>query len=700
MASSDEVTITLRLADVQRFVSDAKQSEGALKDVGDEVEKTDKKSRLASAVSGGFGMLGRTLAAAGRAAVYAGAAVGSAAIVLGTKAVRAASSLNETLSKTDQIFAKSSPALKAWAANVDVSLGQSQDAALTAAANYGNLFRNLGATSREAAKMSKQLVVTASDLASFNNASPQEMLEGISSALAGEYDPLQRYGFAISAAAVEHKALEMGLAKTSKGLSAADKAQAAYKLILEQTGKAQGDFGRTSGGLANQQRILGAQWENLKAKAGQALLPAVLSVVHALSGRLMPALEDLVEKYGPRLSAWVEDFATGDGPRFLRWVQDVGTLWGPRLIDWLRNLNLSLPDISAGSALARIGAGIGSIGSSLGQIGSEASGGVADTVNVFAVAIGWLADHADTLADAMPYLAAGFILYKGAQAAANAAALVALPLQALEIVSTFSLARANRALAISMRGATVATGVNSVAVIGGTAATTGATFASRGLAAVLRVLRFAWIAATGPIGLIVLGVIAAIAIFVLMYKKVDWFRHGVDAAMRGVVTAAKAAWGWIKKNWPMLLAILTGPIGLAVLAIVKNFDKIKAGFKSLVNAMIRLWNGLDLSISVPGWLSKVPGVPDGVAGNRFDLFPDVPMLWQGGTAIEGGTALVGERGPELLNMPRGASVIPLDPATRAAAQDSLGQRVVQLVLDRRVVAEVALAGRDDMAARR
>jgi hypothetical protein len=33
-------------------------------------------------------------------------------------------------------------------------------------------------------------------------------------------------------------------------------------------------------------------------------------------------------------------------------------------------------------------------------------------------------------------------------------------------------------------------------------------------------------------------------------------------------------WDWIKENWPILLAILTGPIGLAVLAIVRNWDTI------------------------------------------------------------------------------------------------------------------------------
>ena len=43
---------------------------------------------------------------------------------------------------------------------------------------------------------------------------------------------------------------------------------------------------------------------------------------------------------------------------------------------------------------------------------------------------------------------------------------------------------------------------------------------------------------------------------------------------------------------------------------------------------------------------------------------NLPKLYKGGTAITAGAALVGERGPEIIDMPKGASVIPLDRARR------------------------------------
>lgn len=201
-------------------------------------------------------------------------------------AITAASDLNETTSKTKAVFGDAADGVLKFGQNSAKSLGQSTQQALEASATFGNLFRNLGLTAEASAKMSTQLVTTATDLASFHNASPQEMLEALQSALAGEYDPLQRFGFAISAAAVQQEALREGLAKTPKDITPAIQAQASYGLILQQVGAAQGDFAKTSGGLANQQRILAAEFENAKANLGDALLPVMLKGVSAANDAL------------------------------------------------------------------------------------------------------------------------------------------------------------------------------------------------------------------------------------------------------------------------------------------------------------------------------------------------------------------------------------------------------------------------------
>lgn len=104
-----------------------------------------------------------------------------------------------------------------------------------------------------------------------------------------------------------------------------------------------------------------------------------------------------------------------------------------------------------------------------------------------------------------------------------------------------------------------------------------------------------------PITWIVVGVIALVAALVLLYRNSEAVREAIDKVWSVMKTGAAAAWSavktafdailnaiksvftWVKGNWPLLLAILTGPIGLAVLAITKNWDKIKAAAQTLLS---------------------------------------------------------------------------------------------------------------------
>lgn len=249
--------------------------------------------------------------------------------------IDAASDLNESITKTQAVFKGASPAVEAFAKTAATSIGQSRQQALEATATFGNLFRAMGTGPKQAANLSTHLVTLAGDLASFNNVSPQEALEALRSGIVGEVEPLRKFGVNLSQTAIQAKALATGivqptknlgeikiasqkaelaqsaytkavakhgktsdeakrasialetsqkaLEKATKGnvapLTAQQKATAAYKLIMEQTKLAQGDFQRTSGGLANQQRILSAQFVDAKAKIGTVLLPVMITLV-------------------------------------------------------------------------------------------------------------------------------------------------------------------------------------------------------------------------------------------------------------------------------------------------------------------------------------------------------------------------------------------------------------------------------------
>lgn len=214
--------------------------------------------------------------------------------------VDAASDMSESMSKSAVVFGKSNQMVMDFAENAAKSLGMSRQAAIESTATFGNFLGALGLSQPKAAKMSMAMVKLAGDMASFNNQDPAEVLLALKSGLSGEAEPLKAFGVDVSDAALQVEALRVGMKKQNGSFTAAQKSQLAYGLILKQTKTAQGDFARTSGGLANQQRILSAQFMDAKAKIGAFLLPAAVALIHVLTNGLGPALSNTIR--------WIKDF--------------------------------------------------------------------------------------------------------------------------------------------------------------------------------------------------------------------------------------------------------------------------------------------------------------------------------------------------------------------------------------------------------
>jgi hypothetical protein len=192
---------------------------------------------------------------------------------------KAASDLNEAVTKTDAVFGTSAKAIHDMASTSAKDLGLSKRAAEDAAGSIGALVRPMGLSQSAAADMSTSLVRLSADLASFYNSSGEEALTAIRSGLVKESEPLRRFGVSLSAARVQAVAYASGLAKVGETLTSAQYAQATYAIILEDTKIAQGDFDRTAGGLANRMRIAKASFEDAAATLGSQLLPVVTELV-------------------------------------------------------------------------------------------------------------------------------------------------------------------------------------------------------------------------------------------------------------------------------------------------------------------------------------------------------------------------------------------------------------------------------------
>jgi hypothetical protein len=259
---------------------------------------TDGLNKANNQVEGASGKIGSAFKKIGVAVAAAGVAAGAFAVKLGVDAVKAASDLNETVAKAGEIFGSSAKQVEDFAASAAGALGQSKQQAIDAATTFAVFGKSAGLAGTDLVKFSTDFTVLASDLASFNNTTPDEAITAIGSALRGEAEPLRRFGVLLDDASLRSAALELGIVSTTKNaLTPQQKVLAAQALIYEQTGDAQGDFLRTSDGLANSQRILTAQIENVKTSIGEALLPVATELFQFIGSKLIPILTNFSESF-------------------------------------------------------------------------------------------------------------------------------------------------------------------------------------------------------------------------------------------------------------------------------------------------------------------------------------------------------------------------------------------------------------------
>lgn len=241
--------------------------------------------------------IGQFSKAAAQAFAVVAAAATVMAIKIGKDSIEAASNLNESVAKTRVIFGEASAEIQAFSKTTARALGISQREALDAASTFATFGKAAGLSGKNLTNFSTDLTKLSSDFASFFNTNPQDAITAIGAALRGESEPIRKYGILLNDATLKAKALEMGLYDGTGALDQQARVLAAYKVILEQSSDAQGDFARTSEGLANQQRILNASWEDAKAGLGEALLPIAVKFVNYLNTTMIPIIKEVAEGF-------------------------------------------------------------------------------------------------------------------------------------------------------------------------------------------------------------------------------------------------------------------------------------------------------------------------------------------------------------------------------------------------------------------
>jgi hypothetical protein len=246
-----------------------------------------------------FGKLGSAASKVGKAVGLGLAAAGVAAVGFGVASVKAASAVEQSTGAIESIYGKAAGAVKRYADSAANDLGLAKSEYQDLAAVVGAQLTNMGQSQREAAQSSRDLIGTGADLAATFGGSVSDAVSAVSSLLKGERDPIERYGVSIKQADIDARLAAQGLeGLTGKALAQAQ-ANATLSLLTDQTAKSHGAFARESDTLAGKQERLRAQFENVKATVGSALLPMLVSLFGWVQDKLIPG----ATRFADQLSA-------------------------------------------------------------------------------------------------------------------------------------------------------------------------------------------------------------------------------------------------------------------------------------------------------------------------------------------------------------------------------------------------------------
>lgn len=264
----------------------------------------------------------------GSVAVKGSAMVTAPLAAIGVASFKAASDINESLSKAEVVFGNNAKAVEEWSKTATTAFGASQNEALEMVSKYGAMGKAMGLSDQQVKDYSMSLTQCAGDLASFNNISIDMANTALTGVFTGETESLKGLGIVMTQTNLEAYALASGFKKVDKNstevkkasldvekaqkrlteatkkygsssvqareanlnltsaqekfnkamkgskveLSEAEKVQLRYNYVMDQTKLAHGDYERTSDSAANSAKTFQKSLANLSASFGQFLL--------------------------------------------------------------------------------------------------------------------------------------------------------------------------------------------------------------------------------------------------------------------------------------------------------------------------------------------------------------------------------------------------------------------------------------------
>jgi len=302
----------------------------------------------------------------------------------GLSAIKSASDLGESINAVKVTFGEASAEILKLSEAASKSVGLSKKDFNSLAVQFSSFAKKVSTKSLSTAKVIQRLTTRAADFASVMNIDVPEAAAKFQSALSGESEPLKRFGIDISDNAVKAYALANNIGNVTGKLTESEKVVARYGLLMQDTAQYADDFANTSDSLANQQKILKAEFENVKSEIGAKLLPIMIKVADWINKKFIPYIEDLTEEFGENGLSGAIKKATEDLGKFITKLDGTkGTVF-----DFAAALAIMFAAFKLFGFIGSITTLVGSFGAALGSLGGYLGGAFAVSAGFAAATLG------------------------------------------------------------------------------------------------------------------------------------------------------------------------------------------------------------------------------------------------------------------------------------------------------------------------
>lgn len=199
------------------------------------------------------------------------------------QAIEYASNLTEVQNLVDVSFGQSAQKVNEWSKTTLEAFGLNELSAKQYAGTMGAMLKSSGLAGEKVDEMAMKITELSGDMASFYNLQNADAFYKIRAGISGETEPLKQLGINMSVANLEAYALSQGITKSYNAMSQAEQTLLRYNYLLSVTKDAQGDFARTSGSFANQQKLLRENMMQFTGELAVGVLPILTQVLQTFN---------------------------------------------------------------------------------------------------------------------------------------------------------------------------------------------------------------------------------------------------------------------------------------------------------------------------------------------------------------------------------------------------------------------------------